>query len=292
MGMMRTLFIHLQRRRAPRRTKLVSRATGSGRLRVAPPAALRWLYREGAGHLRRRRDVSYGVAARSRRVAHSRHGYDADSSLSICSGAARRAEQSWSAERPARAAYGSRRRPRCDGCIERGPAICGGAATSATGSLRDRAVLRTAAMGMMRTLFIHLQRRRAPRRTKLVSRATGSGRLRVAPPAALRWLYREGAGHLRRRRDVSYGVAARSRRVAHSRHGYDADSLYPFAAAPRAAPNKAGQPSDRLGPLTGRAAGRAAMAVSRGGRPFAAAPRRQLRGRCAIAPCCAQPPWV
>ena len=33
------------------------------------------------------------------------------------------------------------------------------------------------------------------------------------------------------------------------------------------------------------------MAVSRGGRPFAAAPRRQLRGRCAIAPCCAQPPW-
>ena len=43
-------------------------------------------------------------------------------------------------------------------------------------------------MGLKRTLFIHLQRRRAPRRTKLVSRATGSGRLRVAPPAALRWL--------------------------------------------------------------------------------------------------------
>ena len=32
-------LIHLQRCRAPRRTQFISRATGSGRLRIAPPAA-------------------------------------------------------------------------------------------------------------------------------------------------------------------------------------------------------------------------------------------------------------
>jgi hypothetical protein len=35
-----------------------------------------------------------------------------------------------------------------------------------------------------------------------------------------------------------------------------------YAAAPRAAPNATGQPSDRLGPPAGRYGGRAAMAVS------------------------------
>jgi hypothetical protein len=55
----------------------------------------------------------------------------------------------------------------------------------------------------VRTLFIHLQRRRALRRTKLVSRATGSGRLRVAPPAAPPWLVERGPAPV-----VSCGVVA------------------------------------------------------------------------------------
>ena len=72
-------------------------------------------------------------------------------------------------------------------------------------------------------LFIHLQRRRAPRRTQLVSRATGSGRLLVDTAAAPPWLCRcgeeaAGAGE-RSGAGVTYGVAVRSGRVAHGRHG-------------------------------------------------------------------------
>ena len=74
--------------------------------------------------------------------------------------------------------------------------------------------------------------------------------------------------------DSVYGVGDIERDLRQAGKGSGADSLYPFAAAPRAAPNATYQPSDRVQPPADRAAGRAESCVAvarRGPEPVSAA---------------------